>query len=281
MMRTSQPHPHTSPDPDPISWSGGAISTANCSSEGEGWQRGAVRLARKEREREMGMERKGGREIAFLCPPSPLPCVPAQSKVCVVVGGCGFLGRHLVEALLTRGYQVRVFDLCTSFSSERVQFFKGDICNKEVREREGGRGREGRRHGCCVGCALAHCALACPQDLLPAVRGASLVFHCASPSPSSNNKYMTILMYGCAGILMYGCAAILMGGCAGILMGGCAGILMYGCAAILMGGCAGILMGGCAGILMGGCAGILMGGCAVVLPSVAPTVPPRTQGSVL
>ena len=141
------------------------------------------------------MERKGGREIAFLCPPppSPLPCVPAQSKVCVVVGGCGFLGRHLVEALLTRGYQVRVFDLCTSFSSERVQFFKGDICNKEVREREGGRGREGRRHGCCVGCALARCALACPQDLLPAVRGASLVFHCASPSPSSNNKYMTIL----------------------------------------------------------------------------------------
>ena len=62
---------------------------------------------------------------------------PAQAhkeEVAVVVGGCGFLGRHLVEGLVARGYQVRVFDLCTSFSEEGVAFHTGNLCEKEVRE---------------------------------------------------------------------------------------------------------------------------------------------------
>lgn len=79
-----------------------------------------------------------------------------KSKTCTVVGGCGFLGRHLVEALVGRGYQVSVFDIRSSFESEQVSFFQGDLCKKE--------------------------------DLLPALIGASVVFHCASPSPASNNK---------------------------------------------------------------------------------------------
>ena len=54
------------------------------------------------------------------------------NKVVVVVGGCGFLGRHLVEGLVARGYRVRVFDLCTSFSHEGVEFYTGNLCEKEV-----------------------------------------------------------------------------------------------------------------------------------------------------
>ena len=62
-----------------------------------------------------------------------------QAKVAVVIGGCGFLGRHLVEGLVARGYRVRVFDLSTSFSCEGVQFFTGNLCQKEVRAGPPGR----------------------------------------------------------------------------------------------------------------------------------------------
>ena len=66
----------------------------------------------------------------FLLP--SLPSTGAQSKVCAVVGGCGFLGRHLTEGLLERGYQVNVFDLKTTFENDQVRFFTGDLCQKEV-----------------------------------------------------------------------------------------------------------------------------------------------------
>lgn len=56
-----------------------------------------------------------------------------QSKSCTVVGGCGFLGRHLVEQLLDRGYTVNVFDIKKTFENDKVQFYTGDLCNKEVR----------------------------------------------------------------------------------------------------------------------------------------------------
>ena len=38
----------------------------------------------------------------------------------------------MVETLLSRGYQVKVFDLRITFDDERVQFFTGDLCTKEV-----------------------------------------------------------------------------------------------------------------------------------------------------
>ena len=52
--------------------------------------------------------------------------------MCTVVGGCGFLGRHLVEGLLEKGYHVNVFDVRTTFENDQVQFFVGNLCNKDV-----------------------------------------------------------------------------------------------------------------------------------------------------
>ncbi|XP_064644335.1 sterol-4-alpha-carboxylate 3-dehydrogenase, decarboxylating-like [Lineus longissimus] len=75
---------------------------------------------------------------------------------CLVIGGCGFLGRHIVDKLLERGCSVNVFDIRITFDSDMVTFFTGDLCKK--------------------------------QDLLPALQGVDAVFHVASPPPSSDNK---------------------------------------------------------------------------------------------
>ncbi|XP_047391935.1 sterol-4-alpha-carboxylate 3-dehydrogenase, decarboxylating isoform X2 [Sciurus carolinensis] len=80
----------------------------------------------------------------------------SKAKKCTVIGGSGFLGQHMVEQLLAKGYNVNVFDIQQGFDNPRVQFFLGDLCSQ--------------------------------QDLYPALKGVSTVFHCASPPPSSNNK---------------------------------------------------------------------------------------------
>uniref|UniRef100_W5NC96 Sterol-4-alpha-carboxylate 3-dehydrogenase, decarboxylating n=1 Tax=Lepisosteus oculatus TaxID=7918 RepID=W5NC96_LEPOC len=77
-------------------------------------------------------------------------------KRCTVIGGSGFLGRHLVEKLLERGYIVSVFDILQGFELPGVTFHVGDLCDR--------------------------------QALLPALQGASVVFHCASPSPASDDR---------------------------------------------------------------------------------------------
>uniref|UniRef100_A0A2K6U3Y2 NAD(P) dependent 3-beta-hydroxysteroid dehydrogenase NSDHL n=1 Tax=Saimiri boliviensis boliviensis TaxID=39432 RepID=A0A2K6U3Y2_SAIBB len=79
-----------------------------------------------------------------------------RAKKCTVIGGSGFLGQHMVEQLLARGYAVNVFDIRQGFDNPQVQFFVGDLCSR--------------------------------QDLYPALKGVNTVFHCASPPPSSNNK---------------------------------------------------------------------------------------------
>uniref|UniRef100_A0A2D4MQM8 3-beta hydroxysteroid dehydrogenase/isomerase domain-containing protein n=1 Tax=Micrurus spixii TaxID=129469 RepID=A0A2D4MQM8_9SAUR len=80
---------------------------------------------------------------------------PANKK-CTVIGGSGFLGQHLVEQLVEKGYSVNVFDIHKGFDNSQVQFYLGNLCKKE--------------------------------DLLPALQGVTVVFHCASPAPSSNNR---------------------------------------------------------------------------------------------
>ncbi|XP_051824775.1 sterol-4-alpha-carboxylate 3-dehydrogenase, decarboxylating isoform X2 [Antechinus flavipes] len=54
-----------------------------------------------------------------------------QVKKCTVIGGSGFLGQHLVEQLLARGYAVNVFDIRQGFVNPEVKFFLGDLCNKK------------------------------------------------------------------------------------------------------------------------------------------------------
>ncbi|XP_061212678.1 sterol-4-alpha-carboxylate 3-dehydrogenase, decarboxylating isoform X1 [Neopsephotus bourkii] len=80
----------------------------------------------------------------------------SAGKKCTVIGGSGFLGQHMVEQLLEKGYAVNVFDIQKRFDNDRVQFFLGDLCDKEA--------------------------------LLPALQGVSVAFHCASPAPSSDNR---------------------------------------------------------------------------------------------
>ncbi|KAJ8348204.1 hypothetical protein SKAU_G00267930 [Synaphobranchus kaupii] len=79
-----------------------------------------------------------------------------SSKRCAVIGGSGFLGRYLVEQLLDRGYSVSVFDIRQGYELPGVTFHLGDLCDKQV--------------------------------LLAALQGVSLVFHCASPAPSCDDR---------------------------------------------------------------------------------------------
>jgi len=55
--------------------------------------------------------------------------------LCLITGGCGFIGTNLVEKLINEGYRVRVFDMpsanrdnLTTIGSE-VDFFAGDFLN--------------------------------------------------------------------------------------------------------------------------------------------------------
>ncbi|XP_034037236.1 sterol-4-alpha-carboxylate 3-dehydrogenase, decarboxylating [Thalassophryne amazonica] len=82
--------------------------------------------------------------------------VRPSGKRCAVIGGSGFLGRHLVEKLLSRGYSVSVFDIRETYELSGVTFHQGDLCDK--------------------------------QTLLPALKDVSLVFHCASPAPASDDR---------------------------------------------------------------------------------------------
>ena len=53
-------------------------------------------------------------------------------KNCMVIGGSGFLGQHLVKDLMEKGYNVSVMDIREPDIVKNVKFYKGDICNKEV-----------------------------------------------------------------------------------------------------------------------------------------------------
>ena len=65
---------------------------------------------------------------------SPLPVRRPTMAVCLVTGGAGFIGSHLVDPLVAHGHTVRVLDNCSSGSlaylsgvRSRVELVLGDL----------------------------------------------------------------------------------------------------------------------------------------------------------
>lgn len=87
--------------------------------------------------------------------PVPLTCtqllmtmVASSRDVYLVIGGSGFLGRHIVEALLARNDSVAVFDIVQRHHD--VPFYSGDIS-------EEGQVSEALRKVCPQLCVLHAC----------------------------------------------------------------------------------------------------------------------------
>jgi len=54
-----------------------------------------------------------------------------MSKNVLVTGGCGFIGSHVVDALIKKKYKVTIFDLIKPKRKD-VKFIKGSILNKKL-----------------------------------------------------------------------------------------------------------------------------------------------------
>ena len=80
---------------------------------------------------------------------------PSSQRISVVTGGHGFVGRHLVDALVARGDRVRLIDLGAQ-QRDDVEFVQADITDQDA--------------------------------MIDAVAGAEVVFHNASVVHTKQNK---------------------------------------------------------------------------------------------
>ena len=51
----------------------------------------------------------------------------SKHVVCLVTGGAGFIGSHVAQGLLKRGYKVRIFDNLSTGKAENLKIFKGSV----------------------------------------------------------------------------------------------------------------------------------------------------------
>src|SRR6266566_5460913 len=102
-----------------------------------------------------GAQRSGGAGLASrgwgdhpvrlhgVSPPRPLtqrsPMLAARKSKCLVTGGAGFIGSHLVERLVALGHAVRVVDNLSTGDeanlagvADDIEFVRGDLCDVEV-----------------------------------------------------------------------------------------------------------------------------------------------------
>lgn len=91
--------------------------------------------------------------------------LPAGKLTCLVTGGAGFLGQHLVQKLKDNGrYNIRVFDIRDTGVLKGVEMITGDLRDPEQVKRA------------CIGC--------------------DVVFHCATAAPTGENALNKALMHG-------------------------------------------------------------------------------------
>ncbi|NRB39959.1 MAG: NAD-dependent epimerase/dehydratase family protein [Pseudomonadales bacterium] len=55
-----------------------------------------------------------------------------EIKRCLITGGCGFIGRHLVDGFVKQGYDVSVLDFGGKPFRTDVRFIDADICDKQA-----------------------------------------------------------------------------------------------------------------------------------------------------
>lgn len=72
----------------------------------------------------------------------------STKDIYLVVGGSGFLGRHIVEALVARGDEVSVFDIVQRYHD--VPFYTGDISEEGSISQAIRKVRRTRSHACVI-----------------------------------------------------------------------------------------------------------------------------------
>ena len=53
----------------------------------------------------------------------------SRRETCLVIGGCSFIGQHLIAGLLADGFKVRLLDTRGTCKSEDVTVIRGDFCD--------------------------------------------------------------------------------------------------------------------------------------------------------